>query len=392
MNNKNNKFPWINFNIDTRLADIKTWLLLGEAQSKCKHIAGTLLDPEVAQKMHTLYLAKGALATTAIEGNTLTEDQVIQHLEGKLELPKSKEYLQKEVDNILDACNSIADEHFTACSPLLCVDEITKYNGLVLKNLDLEEGIVPGEIRNMNVTVGRYRAPDVPLLNDMLHKLCAMLNDKNFSFGEEWLMASGIFKAIVAHLYIAWIHPFGDGNGRTARLVEFKICISAGVPAPAAHLLSNHYNETRNAYYKALDETSKENNPFIFINYALEGYIDQLGEQIKWIRNFQYKVFWTNYIYSRFKERNRAIDKRRRDLILELSGDAFPDNEWTEIALLEDRFPRIARIYAGTTSMTLRRDIQELVNTRLLEKEKNKIRPNISILSVYLPRQINQQD
>ncbi len=38
---------------------------------------------------------------------------------------------------------------------------------------------------------------------------------------------------------MAWIHPFGDGNGRTARLLEFLILARCGmVPLPAAHLLS----------------------------------------------------------------------------------------------------------------------------------------------------------
>jgi Fic family protein len=39
-----------------------------------------------------------------------------------------------------------------------------------------------------------------------------------------------ILKAILAHLCLAWIHPFGDGNGRTARLVEFQILIFPGCP------------------------------------------------------------------------------------------------------------------------------------------------------------------
>ena len=38
-------------------------------------------------------------------------------------------------------------------------------------------------------------------------------------------------RAVLAHVYIAWIHPFGDSNGRTARLVEFGILTAAGVPA-----------------------------------------------------------------------------------------------------------------------------------------------------------------
>ena len=53
-----------------------------------------------------------------------------------------------------------------------------------------------------------------------------------------------ILRAITAHLYLIWIHPFGDGNGRLARLVEFTILLKSGIPSIAAHLLSNHYNAT----------------------------------------------------------------------------------------------------------------------------------------------------
>jgi len=72
--------PWISFWIDLRQARPQLWLLLGEAASKCEHIAGVPLRPATAQSLHQLYLAKGALGTTAIEGNTLTEKQVLQHL------------------------------------------------------------------------------------------------------------------------------------------------------------------------------------------------------------------------------------------------------------------------------------------------------------------------
>jgi hypothetical protein len=80
---------------------------LGEAASKCEHIAGVPLRPLVAHELHQLYLAKGVLGTTAIEGNTLSEEQVRQILKGELKLPPSKEYLQQEIENILQACNEI---------------------------------------------------------------------------------------------------------------------------------------------------------------------------------------------------------------------------------------------------------------------------------------------
>jgi len=102
--------PWLIFQVDLRLLDYVIWVALGEAQSKCEHISGIPLRPSVARQLHMVYLAKGVLATTAIEGNTLTESQVLQHLEGKLELPPTKEYLSREIDNIIEACDKIATD------------------------------------------------------------------------------------------------------------------------------------------------------------------------------------------------------------------------------------------------------------------------------------------
>ena len=83
--------PWIDFSLDLRSAPYQLWMLLGEAQSKIEHTGSVPLRPDTAQELHRLYLAKGVLATTAIEGNTLTESQVIELLEGKLTLPPSRQ-------------------------------------------------------------------------------------------------------------------------------------------------------------------------------------------------------------------------------------------------------------------------------------------------------------
>ena len=99
--------PWINFRINLKDAPAKLWIQLGECQSKCEHIARVPLRPKTAEDLYTLYLAKGVLASTAIEGNTLSEEEVLKHLEGKLKLPPSRQYLTKEIDNIVEACNLI---------------------------------------------------------------------------------------------------------------------------------------------------------------------------------------------------------------------------------------------------------------------------------------------
>src|SRR5258708_188060 len=85
--------PWLKFAADFRSAPPHFWMLLGECQSKCEHIAGVPLQPDTAEELYKIYLAKGALATTAIEGNTLSEEEVRKHLDGKLQLPPSLEEL-----------------------------------------------------------------------------------------------------------------------------------------------------------------------------------------------------------------------------------------------------------------------------------------------------------
>ena len=63
--------PFIRFRVDLKEAPASLWILLGEAQSKCEHLSGVPLPVGVQRELNQLYLAKGVLATTAIEGNTL---------------------------------------------------------------------------------------------------------------------------------------------------------------------------------------------------------------------------------------------------------------------------------------------------------------------------------
>ena len=59
--------PWLKFQLNLDELGYRAWLLLGEAVSKIDHIAGVPLDPQSARRLHAVYLAKGVLATTAIE-------------------------------------------------------------------------------------------------------------------------------------------------------------------------------------------------------------------------------------------------------------------------------------------------------------------------------------
>ena len=357
--------PWIKFQLDLREAGFTLWLQLGEAQAKCEQVAGAPLLPTVAGELHQVFLAKGAQATTAIEGNTLSEEEALRLLKGELNLPPSKEYLGQEIRNIIDACNMIANGIFGGAEVGLTLDRITELNSLVLRGLPLNEDVYPGQIREHDVGVAHYRGAPPQDCEYLLQKLCSWLNGEDFRQDEKRKVAFGILKAIVAHLYMAWIHPFGDGNGRTARLVEFQLLLSSGVPSAAGHLLSNHYNQTRTEYYRQLDLASKTGGKVIpFIMYAVQGFVDGLNEQIQTIELHQLETHWINYVHSQFRDKDSPTDIRRRRLVIDLTAESEP----VPIAQLRHISPRIAEAYAGKKAKTIQRDVKALEGMDLIRR------------------------
>ena len=374
--------PWIGFNVDLSKAPPDLWMLLGEAQSKIEHISGVPLKPAVQENLLKIYLAKGISATTAIEGNTLSEEEVLQHLDGQLQLPQSKEYLRVEIDNIIRSCNEIQHRVFSGDSVVLTSDELRSHNKQVLHGLELPPEVHPGEYRQHEVTVGRYRgAPweDVPFL---ISKFTDWINAE-FVAPQGQELVYGILKAIIAHLYIAWIHPFGDGNGRTARLVELEILLSAGVPTIAAHLLSNHYNQTRNEYYRQLEASHRRGGDVLpFIRYAFQGLVDGLSEQIHVIREQQMFVHWVDFIHEMFRsEKDSPANNRRRRLVIDLSKCEGP----VPRSGIRTISPRVAAEYSGKTEKTVKRDLNLLEEMGMIVEEPNGYRARAEMMAAFLP-------
>lgn len=379
--------PWISFRVDLTRAGPELWLWLGEAASKCEHLSRVPLRPATARQLHELYLAKGVAATTAIEGNTLSEADVLKAVEGRLEVPPSKEYLKQEVDNVIGACNAIGDQVAHGRLPPVTPELLCRYNRQVLERLPRGEDVVPGELRTHSVVVGNvYRgapAEDVPYL---LERLCEWLNGPDFQpaegAGEELATVYATLRAILAHLYLAWIHPFGDGNGRTARLLEFHILLGAGVPSPAAHLLSNHYNQTRAEYYRQLDLASRSGGDLLpFVRYAVRGLVDGLRAQLEFVWEQQWDVVWRNYVHERFQQQNSPSHVRQRHLALDLGARA----DWVPVGEVAELTPRLAKAYAGKTPKTVQRDLNALAAMDLVEREARRVRARREVILSFLP-------
>lgn len=374
--------PWITFRVDFSDAPPAFWMMLGEAQSKCAHLAGVPLRPAVHQHLHRIYLAKGVRATTAIEGNTLSEEDVLRAVEGELEVPPSKEYLKREVENIIGACNRIGTELLADEAVPLTPERICALHAWVFEGLESEETGPAGLVRRHSVGVGRYRGAPAEDCGFLLEQLCAWLNSDQFVVTGPLRLAHGILRAILAHLYLAWIHPFGDGNGRTARLLELQLLIEAGVPTPAAHLLSNHYNDTRAEYYRMLDRSSSTPAGALeFVRYALEGFVDGLRGQIEVVRRQVMEVCWKDFVSSRFEGDTSATSWRRRDLVLALSRVPNP----VSLDGLRLIAPEVERHYRQRGDRTLLRDVQFLIAEGLVRQRPGGYVANFEAIQAFLP-------
>ena len=341
------------------------------------------LRPATAQRLHQIYLAKGASATTAIEGNKLSEEEVLRAVEGKLEVPPSKEYQKQEVENIIAACNQIgrqvSENTRSALNPAL----IREYDKLVLHALPPEEDVVPGGYRFHSVVVGNvYRGAPAEDCEFLVDRLCEWLNGPDFAATPGRELNYAMIKAVLAHVYIAWIHPFGNGNGRTARLIEFHLLMSAGMPSPAAHLLSNHYNETRPEYYRQLDRASKSGGDLLpFLRYAVRGLVDGLRQQLEFVWSQQWDITWRNYIHELFQHRRSPSVVRQSHLALDLGTQP----EWVPLAHIPELTPRLAKAYANKTSKTLQRDLNVLAGMELIVRETKRVRARRELILAFLP-------
>ena len=328
-----------------------------------------------------MYLAKGIHGTTAIEGNTLSEDEVRALIEGRGEVPRSREYLKKEVLNIWRCLTMIAKRQYQDDPFALTPDTIKLFNRHVLDGLDNPPEVQPGTVRRYRVRVGRYPGAPWQDCEYLLAELCSWLNGPEFSSDDNELrIPMAILKAIVAHVYIAWIHPFGDGNGRTARLVEVMILLRSGVPSPVGHLLSNHYNLTRSAYVSQLSQASARSGDVRgFVEYAAQGLLDGLREQRNTIRETHLRILWQHLVTERLT--GGVTEERQRTLLIQLSTKPEP----VPIDELRDISPEMRSLYAQRTDQTVRRDVQKLLRMGLLKRVGGAVSANLDMMTEFLP-------
>lgn len=368
----------------------QTWRRLGECEAYVHALIRTPILPDERHRLQRLNLAKGVKATTAIEGNTLSLEAV-EDLVNHAPAPKAHlKYGEREVVNLVGAFTEIAKELLTeGHTGLITTEFIQKCHRRICAELADHYQLVPGEWRKGNVKVSEYRPPDHAAVPDLMLRLCNWLQTE-FHYPKGYKLTDGIIQAVVTHYYLNAIHPFSDGNGRTARLIEFYLLLRAGVPDVAAHGLSNFYNDRRDEYYTQLRNADKTHDLSSFISFAVEGLSTWMLEAVKMVQNSTFIVVWNSFIRHQFdvlvKGGNlNAAQKRKRSLAF-----IIPTEGAYSAQSLLDSSGKIAQLYRGLSDKTLQRDLASLVEMKLLVKEpKQAYTANVALIRNLQPSQVS---
>ncbi|MCY3892189.1 MAG: Fic family protein [Acidimicrobiaceae bacterium] len=379
---------WIDFDasVANRLG-AQSWMRMGEAYARCAELSRTPLAPAMADALHQHALIRGAQATVAIEGNTLTVEQVASIYAGEFSAPQSRAYQEREVRNVLEAFERLDGMVMEGCNLHLSAELICEMNRWVLGGVDPDAASAPGTIRTHAVVVGPYVGPPARDCWHLLERLAEWLDGDDFrpTSGESDenrdAFARTVLSALLAHLYIAWIHPFADGNGRTARLLEYVILARSGmVPLAAANLMANHFNLTRDRYYARLAAASRERDVLGFLAYGIEGLVDGLVEHSAAVRAQHLGLAWQSYVaetMARFP--TSPASERQRALVMALAPGAKVPR--SDIAGLT---PQLAQQYARTGPRTLARDLNRLEDAGLIDVSTEGISARVDLMSAFL--------
>lgn len=231
--------------------------------------------PQWEVKLRKEAILKMAHHSTSIEGNRLTLEQVEDLLAGE-EVP-AWEKDKIEVENyvkVLEYIDRLGNEE----GQRIAEETILEIHRLTTKGL--LDGPESGHYRRVPVAVvnglGRTvfqppaaEAEEVPRL---MEEFVAWLNSEGTA--ELYpVLASGI-----AHYELVRIHPFVDGNGRTARALATLILYLRGFDTKRFFALDDYYNEDRSRYYAALQAVNPEAIDITkWLEYFTEGVAVSMG-------------------------------------------------------------------------------------------------------------------
>lgn len=265
---------------------------------------------------------------TKIEGNDLTAEQAEKILKFKTSQKNTQDIAQEigivarerdiqEVINYRNVMVWIDQQEVADISILFSPNTLKILHQLTMQSLLEDPGLV-GSYRSKQVIVRGaaggevvFRPPvsvEVPFL---VEDFFAWLNSK------EALSLHPIFRAAITHYQLVHIHPFIEGNGRTARAMATLVLYAAGYDFKKFFSLEQYFDSDVEAYYQAL--LSVQQNPNADMTYWLEYFCYGLALEIDKVKQ---KVLKLSKDLKMKKELGQQVAlSERQIIILEMMRD-----------------------------------------------------------------------
>ena len=243
------------------------------------------LIPKWELKLKKEARIRNAHSSTSIEGNQLNIQQVKDLSEGKEIVVAAKD--KQEVINYLKALDSMPKY---AKKEKIDIPLFLEIHNTITTNT-LRSDLDCGVFRDRQVFVGRrifdgtgfkeiveYMPPDTKDVPGLVRDFLDWLNS------EEAKKVNPVILAGIIHYEVARIHPFIDGNGRTARLMASLIFYTSGFDHRRFFALDDYYDEDRASYYAALKTVQHGNGDITkWLEYFTDGVlysVEKTKEQI----------------------------------------------------------------------------------------------------------------
>jgi len=268
-------------------------------------ITNSPLIPEWEVSLRKDAIIRSAHSSTAIEGNPLTLKEVSDLAQGRKVMARRKDQL--EVLNYFEALDKIPD--FASRNPFTLNDLLEIHKTITKDTLEKPE--YEGTIRPVQVIIGNPVTKEVTFRPPPTEEVLKLIEDFL-----EWFNSPIIYElnsVIVAgliHYELVRIHPFIDGNGRTARIMATMLLYKRGFDLKRFFALDDYYDHDRNSYYDAL-QTVDQNT--LDVTEWLEYFTDGVAISIKTVKE---RVIGLSKNIKVLKEKGQiALNNRQMQIV-----------------------------------------------------------------------------
>ncbi len=295
----------------------KTVKLLTRISAARETILNSPLIPKWNVTLRQEAIIHSAHSSTSIEGNRLSLEQVSELARGR-EITATRRDKQ-EVLNYLDVLKNIK---ILIKNSSITEKDILNIHHMVTKKT-LNNPADSGVYRNRYVVVGNrftgevfFRPPQNQEVPGLVKDLLSWINSK------ESKELDTVIEAGVIHYELVRIHPFVDGNGRTARVLAVLILYLRGFDTNQFFCLDDYYDSDRPAYYKALQSVKPD---ILDLTNWLEYFVEGVNISIETVKERIIRL--SSKRLRKAKGRQIALTERQMRIIEFISQNGKTTNK-----------------------------------------------------------------